>query len=170
MSEYNKAEEIRIKATWKGILGRVRNFSGSGSGSGRVRNEREKSESMSLLRDEMINNNNSNHNDRKWEGEKENGRENENENERERERDGERKREKEREKERERDNSVIRVDDTHGQHSTSYFISNNHILGKARTRTDELENNAKNSLLRTYGVLLSDSCTGQTLLQNSVLL
>jgi hypothetical protein len=151
MSEYNAAEAIRIKSSWKDILERVRN--------GIRKAEREKktegAKSLSLL--QSLSKNNSA--DKNGE-EMANGKEKENE---EKEGNGEKERETERESGRGSgevgtDDQTLNIDRRHWE---SFLMANDNA--GVFKETDKAADTARHALSRTYGVVLSDACIGQTL-------
>jgi hypothetical protein len=150
MSEYNAAEAIRIKSSWNDILERVRN----GIRKAEKEKKTEGAKSLSLLQSLSK----SNSADRKVEEKemekgKEKGKEKENEG------------NGEKERERGRGSAEVGTDDqtlhVDRRHWGSFLMANDDA--GVFNETDQTADTARDALSRTYGVVLSDACFGQTL-------
>ena len=172
--EYNTVEAIRIKSSWKNILEIVRSSIRKSEWEREREEEREKEKSLHHLGSDLkVNNADGNGHVKaeemamEIEMDKEMDKELENV-----EKKGNREIERDRGSERgsegggegggEEGGTTDQTHSIHRQHPDFYPMANDglHMLN---SQTDTTADTARNALLRTYGVILSDACTGQTL-------
>ena len=164
--EYNAVEAIRIKSSWNNILEIVRSSIRKSEWEREREEEREKEKSLRHLGSDLKGDNADGNGQVKTEEkamEIEMDKELENV-----EKVGNREIERDRGSERgsegggEEGGTTDQSHSIHRQHRDFYTMANDgvHVLN---SHTDTTADTARNALLRAYGVILSDACTGQTL-------
>jgi hypothetical protein len=155
MSEFNTAEAVRIKSSWENILEKVRNGIRKAGREKKTENEKSLSLLPSLFRS---NTDDENSKDKEKEEEKKKAKENE-------EKEGNGELERETGRDRGRGSAEIGMDDQtlniDRRHWESFRTTNDDT--SVSKEADKTTDTARDALLRTYGVVLSDACFGQTL-------